>query len=68
MAVEIYFGEGQIPLSTLGTYTKESLALAFSGEGERVQRVGGFVRVALDDGYEVLVNPNAVTYLREVNG
>jgi hypothetical protein len=69
MAVEIYFGDEAMgpPLRAIGTYSKEALAFAFSGAEESEGRVGNFQRVSLDTGYEVLINPMAVTYLRETS-
>jgi hypothetical protein len=65
MAVEIYFAdENGSPLRAASTYSKEMLALALSGKGAE-GRVGDFVRVSLDVGYDVLINPHAVSYLRE---
>jgi hypothetical protein len=67
MAVEIYFGDEAMgpPLRAVGMYSKEALALALSGVEQQEGRVGNFQRVSLDTGYEVLINPMAVTYLRE---
>jgi hypothetical protein len=65
MTVEIYFAdENSSPLRAASTYSKETLALALSGEAAE-GRVGNFVRVTLDVGYEVLINAHAVSYLRE---
>lgn len=65
MAVDIYFGDdNSAPLRVGNTYSKESLALALSGEGAE-GRVGAFVRVTLNTDDEVLINPASVSYLRE---
>jgi len=64
MPVDIHFAGGET-LRVASTYTKEQLALAFSGTEDRNTRVGHFLRVALDDQNEVLINPAGVAYLRE---
>ena len=66
MGVDIHFAGGEY-LRTAIAYEAAALARGLSGDADREQPVGDLFRVRLIDNNEVLVNPAAVAYLRDIS-
>ena len=66
MTVDIHFANAEKPVRTSVSYEAEGLAQALSGDAGANQRVGNYVRVRLLNNEEVLVNPAAVAFLKNV--